>query len=128
MTFSQIKELARQFTISTYASVKQSIIRQVYAADGEDGLEVLARLLGLDARYLAWYGQLAVWRRARSRTRRGKDASTVFPRVSAREAAELAWALCGYHAGEKRYAKRDASKLGQTEGCGPSKAARRPKP
>ncbi|MGB9860590.1 MAG: hypothetical protein ACPLQP_11715 [Moorellaceae bacterium] len=127
MTFSQVEELARKWA-RTYATDRQNIIRQVYATDGEDGLEVLARLLGLDARYLAWYAQLLAWRRARSRTRRGKDASTVFPRIRCREAAELAWALCGYHGGERRYAKRDASKLGQTEGCGPSKAARRPKP
>lgn|GEM_PF-3688441 len=104
MTFSQLEELARKW-LRTYASEKQKIIRMVYAADGEDGLAVLARLLGLDARYLAWYGQLAAWRRARARTRRGKDASAAFPKVSAREARELAEKVCGYRGGESHYSR-----------------------
>lgn len=112
MTYREVAKLAGDFRRTEGITAKQDIIRRVVAEDGEDGLELLAKLVGKPKKYLAWYGGLEKWRRDRSRRRRGKKPIS----VTDREAAEIA-AVASYN-GEIKFGKRNTSSFSRLNGKG----------
>jgi len=95
VTYSELEKLAQEFMSCPFATRKQNILRRIYREDGEDALEVFSQLTGLSVAYIKYYGQLNLWQKARNRTRRGKDARVVFPRVTPSEAREIARSMAG---------------------------------
>lgn len=112
MTSREIVAAVREY--HQFPERRVSILRRLHAAGGPPAVEALAYMAGIDpAEMLAWMDR---YYRAQRRRRRGKkplEPVGAPPRpageIDPTEAAEIA-ALCAGGYGERRFARRDASR------------------
>lgn len=70
MTIGEVVHLARRFRMSCNMRAKMRIVRHTYHHARADGLEALAKQLGVTSDYLRWVGQVEQYGKIISRGRR----------------------------------------------------------